>query len=124
MKTAIGIKTFDHALWISKLKNYKNEFVVLEEKLAQINSANPKKTEVLSRVEHFQNQFIVQKSNLNDILHAVKMDEREHNFKELTSTLDEDAPAPRAQELAKTFEKTMDELKNDFTQFAVKNHVS
>ena len=121
MKTATEIKRFDHAEWIDKLKSYKNEIASLEGTLSHLVAVS-RKPEVLARAEHFQNQFIVQKSNVNDILHAVKMDQKEAYFELITKpnsqsrTLAED----RSKDLAETFEKTMSELKNEFGAFMTK----
>jgi hypothetical protein len=122
MKTAIEIKPFDHAAWINKLKSYKHELVNLEESLAELASKS-KKREDLARIEHFQNQFIVQRSNVNDVLHALKMDEREHVFRLLHKSKTDKQPVSEhnPRELAKIFEKTMGELKEEFSSFASKH---
>jgi hypothetical protein len=122
MKTITGLKEFDHVMWIAKLKHLKSEIVSLESKLAAIASGSSK-SNVLARVEHFQNQFIVQKSNVNDILHAIKMDEKNQRYE-----LVMDSPAlekrksayPPEKDLAETFEKTMQELKSEFAKFESK----
>jgi len=121
MKTATEIKQFDHAEWIDKLKSYKNEIASLEGSLSSLAGVT-RKPEVLARVEHFQNQFIVQKSNVNDILHAVKMDQKEAYFELITKPNSETRTLAevRSKDLAETFVKTMDELKNDFSKFMTK----
>jgi hypothetical protein len=122
MKTAIELKNFDHTLWIAKLKNYKSEIVSLESKLEEI-AARSTKPEILAKVEHFQNQFIVQKSNVNDIIHALKMDEKNYRYEmimnrnELGRKPSED---PKEKDLAETFEKTMKELKSEFEKFVLR----
>jgi hypothetical protein len=121
MKTAIELKHFDHAEWIAKLKSYKNEIVLLEKRLQELTSGNLKK-ESLAQVEHFQNQFIVQKSNVNDILHVVKMDEKQLHYDMVMNPIALDRrkadDQPREKDLVIGFEKTMTELKSDFTKFA------
>ncbi len=117
MKTATEIKECDHAEWIDKLKSYKHEIVTLEERLAEI-ARSTRKTDVLAQVEHFQNQFILQRSNLNDILYAIKLDEKEYHFELISMPKGaEHTLVSPSFELAEQFEKTMDELKETFTVF-------
>jgi hypothetical protein len=122
MKTAVEIKETDHAEWISKLKSYKHELVSLEGSLAEL-AANSKQREVLARVEHFQNQFIVQRVNVNEILHALKMDEREQLFRSLHPSKNSGSAtnARKSIQQAETFEKTMSELTQEFKTFAAKH---
>ena len=46
--------------WISSLNFYKDDLKFLENKLSEISTKYTDKT-ILSLVEHFQNQFIIQK---------------------------------------------------------------
>lgn len=119
MKAAIETKNFDHVLWIAKLKHYKNEIVTLESRLEAIANMGGK-TEMLAKVEHFQNAFIVQKSNVNDILHAIKMDEKNQRYERIMNPESRIQSVSKEKDLAETFEKTMNELKSEFEKFAVK----
>ena len=60
--------------WTNKLKFYKDELEVLNKRLDEIVSKNNNQ-DVLKEVEHFQNQFIIQKNNIDNISHDVKMNE-------------------------------------------------
>jgi hypothetical protein len=121
MKAATEIRHFDHAEWISKLKSFKTEILSLEGRLANI-AATHKEKEVLARVEHFQNQFIVQKSNVNEIIHAVKMDEKELHYEliSMPKGVERSHPDDRPRDMAEGFEKTMFELRDDFDRFQKK----
>ena len=122
MKTAtIEIKHFDHPTWIAKLKSYKNEISSMERRLAELASRANKPNE-LARVEHFQNQFIVQKSNVNDILHNIKMDDKEFRYEQQHPSSPYEASRGRehSRDLAETFERTMIELQSDFESFSNK----
>jgi hypothetical protein len=125
MKTATEIKQFDHETWISKLKSYKNEIASLQNTLAEV-AAHPRKREVLAGVEHFQNQFIVQRSNLNEILHSLKMDEKDERFEHVTGTHSPERAQHQqhCKELAEGFENTMSELQAEFHAFLSKNKAS
>lgn len=60
--------------WTEKLNFYKDEVNILKNRLAEIASKNTNK-EVLAEVEHFQNQFIIQRNNIDEIAHLVKINE-------------------------------------------------
>lgn len=119
MKTAtIEVSPLDHPHWIAKLKSHKHDLGKMESRLAELAMISHKPGE-LARIEHFQNQFIVQKSNVNDVLHHVKMDEKELRFEQLIRS----APGPshrHSKELAEGFDRTMNELKKDFESFVDK----
>jgi hypothetical protein len=61
--------------WVSKLSFYKDEIAIMQNRIQEVVSANTSK-EILSRAEHFQNQLIVQKNNIDMIKHGVNESER------------------------------------------------
>jgi hypothetical protein len=121
MKATIESKHLDHVMWIAKMKHYKNELVTLENRLEGL-AGNSKKTEYLARLEHFQNQFIVQKSNVNEIIHALKMDEKNVRYNRIVNPdiTERAGSGLNERDRAETFEKNMKELKSDFERFATK----
>ncbi|MES1220118.1 MAG: hypothetical protein ABUT20_31740 [Bacteroidota bacterium] len=66
----------DHSIWYNDLRFYKDDFGILEKRLDEIAAANTGK-DVMTSVEHFQNQFIVQKNNIDELLHSINI----HNDK-------------------------------------------
>ncbi len=62
----------DHTEWLSKLKFYTDEISILKGRLEEIASKNNQQN-VLAQVEHFQNQLIVQKNNIDEISHTIKL---------------------------------------------------
>ncbi len=60
--------------WTNKLNFYGEEISILSGRLAEITTKNSNK-EMLSEVEHFQNQFIIQQNNIDEIKHGIKMNE-------------------------------------------------
>lgn len=60
--------------FLSKLSFYKEEIHILEGRLAEVASKNSAK-ECLAEVEHFQNQLIIQRNNIDEIKHLVNQDE-------------------------------------------------
>lgn len=123
MKTAMYAQHFDHAAWINKLKFYRDEIVILEKQLEEISSKNNRK-DVLAMVDHFQNQFLIQKNNINNILHVVKRDEKKlileiaGNPVAVDHRETDDHSKERDQ--VQTFEKTFNELRAEFKGFAAK----
>lgn len=63
-----------HQDWLSRLEFYKEEIQILKERLKEIASKNSSQ-EVLAKVEHFQNQFIVQRNNIDELAHSIKVHE-------------------------------------------------
>ena len=55
-------------------QHVQEEIEILKERLAEIANKNSSKL-VLSEVEHFQNQFIVQRNNIDEIGHLIKLNE-------------------------------------------------
>ena len=68
MKTGEKIYTqhADHTEWLSKMKFYTDEISILKNRLGEIASKNSDK-EVLAQVEHFQNQLIIQRNNIDEV---------------------------------------------------------
>jgi len=63
-----------HQDWLSRLDFYKEEINILKERLQEITAKN-NSNEVLAKVEHFQNQFIIQRNNIDELAHSIKVHE-------------------------------------------------
>jgi hypothetical protein len=63
-----------HQDWLSRLEFYKEEIQILKERLQEITSKN-NSLDVLVKVEHFQNQFIIQRNNIDELAHSIKVNE-------------------------------------------------
>lgn len=78
MKTEKNNKIFEQhyesSEWMNKLFFYEDELAIMQRRLQEIAGANTS-SEVLARVEHFQNQLMVQRNNIDSIKHDVKKDE-------------------------------------------------
>ena len=66
---------FDHQLWTSQAKFYADELKIYQKRLAEVASKNTA-AEVRKQVEHFQNQFIIQKEQLDILNHEVNLHEQ------------------------------------------------
>src|SRR5687767_1967627 len=60
----------EHVEWLTKLSFYKDGLKIMKGRLEEIAQKNTSK-DVLAQVEHFQNQFIVQNQNIDQLKHAV-----------------------------------------------------
>jgi len=66
----------EHREWLNKLQFYKDDIEVLKHRIEEIASKNTK-TEILAHVEHFQNQFIIQRNKIDEFNHEIKQHENE-----------------------------------------------
>jgi hypothetical protein len=109
--------------WLNRLRFYKEEIEILKERLEEIASKNSNE-DVLAKVEHFQNQFIVQRNNIDELAHSIKMNE--------AKLMDEVEKNPVASDHRTTeyhqkenefityFETNFAKLRDDFNQFISK----
>ena len=112
-----------HTEWLSKLKFYTDEISILKGRLEEIASKNNKQ-DVLAQVEHFQNQLIVQKNNIDEISHTIKLDEsaieKEVNKNPVAVDHREMPSNSKQKEAVDAFEKNFNELRTEFKIFAAK----
>jgi hypothetical protein len=113
----------EHRTWLNKLDFYKDEISIMQNRISEIAKKNTSK-EALSFVEHFQNQLIVQKEQL-DILG--------HNIRSHAAYLEEEANAnpvaidhkkfqdhSNQRENMETFEKIFEDLRKELISFVSK----
>ncbi len=109
--------------WINKLKFYKDEISILSNRLGEVASKNNHK-DVQVQVEHFQNQFIIQKNNIDEISHAIKQHEAaiekeiNHNPTAVEHRKFEFHDGQKEQ--VNSFETNYKTIKSDFNQFLAK----
>lgn len=113
----------DHKEWMSKLKFYADEITLMKGRLGEIASKNSHQ-EVLVEVEHFQNQLIVQKNNIDELAHTIKVDEdslkKEVNKNPVVVDHREMPSHKGEKEAIDAFEKNFNELRAEFKTFAAK----
>lgn len=73
MKTKTGIYDLHEAnkTWLSSLAFYKDELSIMQKRIEEIVKKNNSKP-VLESIEHFQNQLILQKEQLDILAHDVR----------------------------------------------------
>lgn len=102
---------------------YKEELTILQHRLEEITADNTGK-EAMEQVEHFQNQLIIQKNNIDELRHAVNEHlsvlkaqlEQAPDFVLESSGNVDDLLYDRYQTLA----KIINELRQEFNRFAAK----
>ncbi len=112
----------EHAAWQNKIGSFRTELKLLNQDLGGIVSKF-KPREVPAKLEHFQNQFILQ-SEVLDIMR--------HDFKQYENLLEANIEKPGKNEIGSIleshqkhvnrltdYEKLFKELKNEFSEFSV-----
>lgn len=64
----------EHQTWLNKLLFYKDELSIMDKRISEIAQKNTSK-EVLAKVDYFNNQFIIQKEQMDIIKHDIKSHE-------------------------------------------------
>ena len=113
----------EHAEWISKLNFYKDDIKIFNTRLEEIVSKN-NGVEVLEEVERFQNQFIIQRNNIDEIAHIITLDEVElqNEVKANPVAVDHRKVGDQSEhrDLVATFEKNFTELRAEYNKFSAK----
>jgi hypothetical protein len=109
--------------WTNKLNFYKDEIKIMTGRLEELTAKNSS-NEVLAQVEHFQNQFIVQRNNIDEAIHAVKMNEEllQTEIKENPVAVDRRSVEYHEieKDMVDSFEKNFNELRSEFNEFVGK----
>ncbi len=113
----------EHQEWLNRLSFYKDDIEVLKHRIEEVAVKNTK-TEVLAMVEHFQNQFIIQRNEIDEFWHEIKQHENEiekeaeKNDVALNRRRLADHPAMR--ERMERFEKIFHDLRVELLNFLSK----
>ena len=114
---------FELNLWLNELKFYKDEIQIFNNRLEEIVSKN-NTVEIMSEVEHFQNQYIRQSEVLDELRHEIKQHENiiEKEATDNSVPFDhhyvEDHAELRSQ--IEQFKKIYADLKRDFMNFLIR----
>jgi uncharacterized membrane protein YgaE (UPF0421/DUF939 family) len=123
MKESIYKQHEENTDWLNRLDFYKEDIKILTKRLEEIATKNSA-TEVLSEVERFQNQFIIQNNNIDEIKHLVK-----ENESLLKKEIESNPVAvdhrkmeyhEKEKELVEAFEKNFNTLREDYNTFSSK----
>ena len=113
----------ENGKWISSLNFYEQELDILENRLAEVAEKNTD-AEAKAGVEHFQNQFIVQRNNIDELKHTVNEhrhlvfeDASQHAGHVESIRIDEHKNIDDA---ISSFEKVINDLRHEFNDFLAK----
>jgi seryl-tRNA synthetase len=113
----------DHLEWLKSIEFYEEELDILEGRLAEIVSKNSG-AEARAGAEHFQNQFIVQRNNIDELKHhinehtgKVSADAKKHAGRMENGLV---AEHEQLKEQVRTFEKIVNDLRHEFNQYLAK----
>ena len=111
-----------HSDWLRALDFYKDEISILKNRLTEIAGKNTSR-DVMRNVEHFENQFKLQKDNIQVLSHDIKQ-----NVKSIKNQLQDANAGYIDGELAEQHnafsgkfydeEKVINELRHEFNEFA------
>lgn len=110
----------DHVEWLQQTAFYRDELEILKRRLSEVASRNNAK-EVQAQVEHFQNQLIIQRNQLDHLHHNIKQSENEveDNIRQNPTAADhrkmEDHAKLRSE--VEIFDKLFKELRNELNEF-------
>lgn len=111
---------FEHQLWLSEARFYTDELTVYQKRLEEVASKNSD-SEFKIQIEHFQNQFIIQKEQLDILSHEAVIHEQwlANYAKENPVAIDRHLFADHQATHAKinTFKEIYAELKGEFNRF-------
>ncbi len=113
----------DHIEWMNSLDFYNKELAILVERLQEIAAKN-NSSEAVTGIEHFQNQFFVQRGNIDELKqiihwHTFKVaGEAQANTDQTETVLDEGHE--EVNEQFNTFQKVFNDLRHEFNGFASK----
>ena len=113
----------EHAEWLNKLSFYKDELGIMKSRLAEIAQKNSS-GDVLAKVEHFQNQFIVQAEQLDIVKHNINEHEvylqQRLNENQVAADRQTSSDSPQIRESVESFERIFNGLRQEFNQFLSK----
>ena len=111
---------FEHQLWLNEAKFYTDELKIYQKRLEEVASKNNSE-DVRKKVEHFQNQFIIQKEQMDTLNHHVNEHEQwlTKYAKENPVAIDKKLFADHTviNDKVESFRKIYTELKNEFNKF-------
>lgn len=113
----------EHKTWLNKLLFYKDELSIMGSRISEIATKNTSK-EVLSLVERFQNQLIIQRDQIDLLNHEIKghAAQLEEAVKKNPTAIDHQKFPDHAKqrESVEVFEKLFNELRAELIRFLSK----
>ena len=112
-----------HSDALRSLDFYKQEITILTKRLEEIAADNTGR-EIAEKVEHFQNQFLIQRNNIDELKHRMheNLNKIESQVKESAGFISQSSAAENVElyDQYLTEEKIINELRQEFNRFASK----
>ncbi len=125
METVKTIKELhdEHKIWLNKLLFYQDELIIMAGRIAEVEKKNSS-DEVLALVDHFQNQFVIQKEQIDILKHDIKSHELflEGAIIKNHDSIDQEkfSDHKKHRESILVFEKIFNDLRGELIQFLSK----
>jgi chromosome segregation ATPase len=126
MKEHLNQMHSEHAEWQSKIQELKAQLKKCNDQLAEMVMAKPD-AELLAQIEHFQNQFTIQREVLDIMRHDFKQHENAieaHQRGELNMVEKLNELHIKSKDRLKEYNRIFSELKDEFSSFLQKNFAS
>ena len=111
---------FEHKVWKNQLEFCKGELEFFKHRLEEISQRYTDK-DILKRLEHFQNQFIIQRDEIDRFLHDINVHEDALAKEAIEHPVATDhilmKDHPNERERFDTFNQLYAELKNDYINY-------
>jgi hypothetical protein len=116
----------EYKVWIVELNFYKEMLSIFQSHLETIVSGDPENKEIRPMVEHFQNQFFLQREVIDELKHDLNISEKQlaASTKDMAVVGFEFERLDNHSELREkflTFRKIFNELKEEFHRFEGEN---
>ncbi len=69
--TKLEVLHSEHREWLNKIDFYYDDLTVFRRRLEEVASRNTSR-DLMAKVEHFQNQFLIQRNELDELKHAIR----------------------------------------------------
>ncbi|MEY3682682.1 MAG: hypothetical protein RLZZ289_1216 [Bacteroidota bacterium] len=122
-KTFIFDQHAENQDWLKRLDFYKEELSIVNERLEELTRKN-NNSNFLKEVEHFQNQFLIQRNSIDELGHNIRSNENQliQEINQNPVAVDHRKVATHEAEadFMGYFEKNFANLRAEFNQFASK----
>lgn len=112
-----------HSVWLKLISFYKEDLDILKNRLLEVAGKNTS-PEAMAGVEHFQNQFIVQRNNIDEMHHSINeyvhelAGEIQQHAGKVSATIVE--KNTNLNDQVKQLEKIINELRQEFNLYLSK----
>lgn len=101
----------NHIIWQRGFSFYRDELEIMSHQLAKI-ASHDTSVEFCKQVEHFQNQMIVQRNNIDELNHEVNL-----YIEQLGKEIPMEKQQADLHEKYQAFERVMNLLRHEFAEF-------